>query len=329
LEKAGENLISVVIPVYNEEDNVKLLYESLVDVLDSMKPNYELIFINDGSTDKTLEILVAIQKKENNETLRVLDLQGNHGQTLALLAGLNNVKGDLVVTMDGDLQNDPNDIPVLYEALTDEYDVICGWRKNRKDNIFKKLPSKFNNFLNRRLNDLHIHDSGCTLRIYRRAAIENLDLYAEGHRYIPAVLAKKGFKIGEIETHHRPRTMGKTKYGFKRLFRGFIDLLTLNALNKWGSKPSHLFSLWSGFFVVISCLVGIWTLLERVAFHHFWSLYPEFVPIRTNPLLLIGIGVFLFSILLLFLGFITELLGRKLTDTSKSYIIKKEWSAKN
>jgi hypothetical protein len=230
--------------------------------------------------------------------------------------------------MDGDLQNDPSDIPVLYEALTEEYDVICGWRKNRKDNIFKKLPSKFNNFLNRRLNNLHIHDSGCTLRIYRRAAIENLDLYAEGHRYIPAVLAKKGFKIGEIETHHRPRTMGKTKYGFKRLFRGFIDLLTLNALNKWGSKPSHLFSLWSGIFVVISSLLGIWTLLERVAFHHFWKLYPEFLPIRTNPLLLIGIGVFLFGILLLFMGFITELLSRKLTDTSKSYIIRKEWSAK-
>ena len=186
----------MVIPVYNEEDNVKPLYESLVDVLDFMKQDYELIFVNDGSTDKTLKILVDIQKNVNKVTLRILDLQGNHGQTLALLAGLNNVKGDLVVTMDGDLQNDPSDIPVLFDALTDDYDVICGWRKNRKDNIFKKLPSKFNNFLNRRLNNLHIHDSGCTLRIYRRAAIENLDLYAEGHRYIPAVLAKKGYRIG-------------------------------------------------------------------------------------------------------------------------------------
>ena len=319
----------MVIPVYNEEENIQPLYDSLVEVLEEINQGYELIFVNDGSTDKTLVLLQDLLKKENNRSLRIIDLQGNHGQTLALLAGLNNVKGDLVITMDGDLQNDPKDFPALLDALTNEYDVICGWRKNRKDNIFKKLPSKFNNFLNRRLNNLHIHDSGCTLRIYRRAAIENLELYAEGHRYIPAVLAKKGFRIGEIETHHRPRIMGKTKYGFKRLFRGFIDLLTLNALNKWGSKPSHLFSLWSSIFFIISCLTGLWMLLERVAFHHFWSLYPGFIPIRTNPLLIISLGVFLFSILLLFLGFITELLSRKLTDTSKSYIIKKEWTIQN
>jgi len=316
----------VVIPVYNEEENIKPLYNSLVEVLEPIKQKYELIFVNDGSTDNTLGILLEVLKKEKNKALRIIDLQGNHGQTLALLAGLNNVNGDFVITMDGDLQNDPKDIPALINALTDDFDIICGWRKNRKDNAFKKIPSKFNNFLNRRLNNLHIHDSGCTLRIYRRAAIENLDLYAEGHRYIPAVLAKKGFKIGEIETHHRPRTMGKTKYGFKRLFRGFIDLLTLNALNKWGSKPSHLFSLWSCIFFSFGFLTSIWVLLERVAFHHFWSLYTEFILIRTNPLLIISLCLFLFCILLLFLGFITELLNRKLTDTSKAYLIKKEWS---
>ena len=315
--------------MYNEEDNVLPLYQSLTETMAERKEPYEIIFVDDGSRDKTLHNLQTVLSnghESNNGHLRILELQRNYGQTPALLAGLANVSGEVVVTLDGDLQNDPKDIPLLLDALNDDYDVICGWRRSRKDNSFKKIPSKFNNFLNRRFNNLAIHDSGCTLRSYRREAVEGLQLYAEGHRYIPAILAKKGFRIGEVETNHKPRTMGKTKYGFKRLFRGFNDLLTLRALNKWGSKPGHLFNLWAVIFTSIGFFCGLWALLERVLFFRFWSYYTNPIPFLSNPLVSIGLMVFLFGILLIFLGFLAELFYRKTTDTKNSYTIKKEWS---
>jgi glycosyltransferase involved in cell wall biosynthesis len=314
--------------VFNEEDNVVPLFHSIRDIMTNIERDFEVIFVDDGSTDETLPNLKTIlDNGVEKDTLRIIELQRNFGQTPALLAGLANIKGELVVTMDGDLQNDPQDIPEMLEALTDEYDVICGWRKNRKDNALKKIPSKFNNYLNKRMNNVQIHDSGCTLRVYRREAIEGIQLYAEGHRYIPAILAKQGFRLGEVETNHRPRTNGVTKYGFKRLFRGFIDLFTLNAINKWSKKPIHFFSRWSGFFILASFLTFFWTILERVAFHRIWSsVYPELVSIKSNPLLLISLITILFGILLLFVGFVAELLLRNNFDSHNSYKIKKEWS---
>ncbi len=320
-------LISIVIPVFNEEDNVVPLFHSIRDVMTNINRDFEVIFVDDGSTDKTLPNLRAVlDNGVEKDTLRIIELQRNFGQTPALLAGLANIKGELVVTMDGDLQNDPKDIPAMLDALTEEYDVICGWRKNRKDNAFKKLPSKFNNFLNRKLNNVFIHDSGCTLRVYRRDAIEHIQLFAEGHRYIPAILAQQGFRLGEVVTNHRPRTNGKTKYGFKRLFRGFIDLFTLNAINKWGKKPIHLFSRWTGLFFLASFLTFCWTILERVAFFRFWSAYTEAVSIRSNLIFIISFALLLFGILLLFIGFVAELLLRSSFNSHESYKIKKEWN---
>ena len=194
-QRAGSIMISIVIPVFNEEDNVTPLYNSIYEVMTDIGEPFEVIFVDDGSNDETLMHLQGILANgHSNGNLRIIELQRNYGQTPALLAGLSKIRGDLVVTMDGDLQNDPKDIPKMLKALTDEYDVICGWRKKRHDNAFKKIPSKFNNFLNRKLNDVDIHDSGCTLRVYRREAVDNLELYAEGHRYIPAILAKHGFR---------------------------------------------------------------------------------------------------------------------------------------
>ena len=329
MRKSWCNLISIVIPVFNEQDNVLPLYHSLTETMSSREEPYEIIFVDDGSRDKTLYNLRSVLSnghEKSNGHLRILELQRNFGQTPALLAGFANVTGEVVVTLDGDMQNDPKDIPKLLDALTDEYDVICGWRKNRQDNSLKKIPSKFNNFLNRRFNNLAIHDSGCTLRSYRREAVEGLHLYAEGHRYIPAILSKKGFRIGEVETNHKPRTMGQTKYGFKRLFRGFNDLLTLRALNKWGAKPGHLFNLWAVIFALGGFFCGLWALFERVLFYRFWSYYPNPISFLSNPLVTFGLILFLFGVLLLFLGFLAELFYRKTTDTSSSFQIKKEWS---
>ncbi|NHJ48837.1 MAG: glycosyltransferase family 2 protein [Asgard group archaeon] len=323
-------MISFVIPVYNEEENVKPLYGAIQEVMNDIAQDYEVIFVDDGSTDKTLTNLTSILNNGNgNSVLRIIELQQNYGQTPALLAGFANVKGDIVVSLDGDMQNDPHDVPQMLDALTDGFDVICGWRKNRRDNIFKKLPSKLNNFINRKLNNVFIHDSGCTLRIYRKEAVKDIQLFAEGHRYIPAVLANQGFKLGEVVTNHKPRTRGNTKYGFKRLFRGFIDLFALGMINKWGKKPSHLFTFSSFLFFISSFLLGLWTLFERVLFHRVWDYYPDPVIIKTNPLLFISIGLSLFGILLLFLGFITEILVRQTTDSHNSYSIKREWSKEN
>jgi len=320
-------LISIVIPVYTEEENVIPLFTEITEVMSKQKQDYEVIFIDDGSRDKTLNNLKSIlTNNDTRETLRIIEFQRNYGQTPALLAGFAQAKGDYIITMDGDLQNDPNDIPTLIEALTDDFDVICGWRKNRKDNLLKKIPSKINNKINRRLNNLQIHDSGCTLRIYRREVVEDLQLFAEGHRYIPAILSYQGYRIGEIVTNHRPRILGKTKYGMKRLFRGFIDLMTLNALNKWGKKPMHLFCRWSLLFFITSLLSFCWVILERVAFFRFWSYYTIPVIIKSNPIFFISFTLFIGGIFILLIGFITEILLRNNFDNKKSYKIKKEWS---
>ena len=320
-------MISIVIPVFNEEECIKPLFAEIKEAMKTINQKYEVLFVDDGSYDNTLANLKGILANgESNGNLRVIELQNNSGQTPALLAGLANVKGDIIVTMDGDLQNDPNDIPVMLKALTKDYDVICGWRKNRNDNAFKKIPSKFNNFLNKKMNNVDIHDSGCTLRIYRKEAIENIKLFAEGHRYIPAILSHQGFRLGEVETNHRSRTMGKTKYGFKRLFRGFIDLFTLKALHKWSKKPIHLFSFWSALFMLAGFLTFGWVILEKLAFHRFWSYYSDSIPIRSNPLFMISFILSLFSIILLSIGFVAEMLLRSNYDCHKSYTIKEEWS---
>ena len=320
-------LISIIIPVFNEEDNVIPLFHAINSVMIKVKEKYEIIFVDDGSKDNTLEYLKDLLNNGfNSNSLRIIQLQKNYGQTQALLAGFDNAKGDLIVTIDGDMQNDPKDIPNLLAAMSTDYDVICGWRKNRKDNLFKKIPSKLNNFLNRKLNHLNIHDSGCTLRVYRREAIENIQLFAEGHRYIPAILANQGFRVGEIVTEHHARMNGKSKYGLKRLFRGFIDLITLSVINKWGQKPSHLFSILTLITWFSSFLCALWIILEKFLFHRIWAYYAISIPIKSNPLLLITLILFLFGILLLIIGFITELLLRKNTNTHNLYQIKKEWS---
>lgn len=320
-------MISYVIPIYNEEENVIPLFESINEIMQEINQPYEVIFIDDGSTDKSLVNLTSeLNNGYEKGVLRIIELQGNYGQTSALLAGFANVKGDIVVSLDGDMQNDPRDVLKMLEALTDDKDVICGWRKNRQDNIFKKLPSKLNNFINQNLNNVNIHDSGCTLRIYRKEAIENLQLHAEGHRYIPAILAHQGFRLGEVVTNHKPRINGKTKYGFGRLFRGFIDLVTLGMIHKWEKKPMHFFALWSSLFFLSSFFCGLWTLFERVLFHRIWPDYYEPILIKTNPQLIISIGLALFALLLLFLGYSTELLMRKNTNSHQLYQIKREWN---
>ena len=215
--------ISVIVPVLNEEKNVLQLFSEIKKVLLQLNKKYEIIFIDDGSWDSTFKILNSI----DNKNLKIIKLRDNFGQSAALDAGFKNSTGKIVITMDGDLQNDPEDIPKLINELNNGYDVISGWRYNRKDPLSKRIPSKIAYALRKKITKLNIHDSGCALKAYKREALQGLDLYGEMHRFIPDLVSLKGFKVGEVIVHHRPRLHGKTKYKFTRMLKGFLDLMVV------------------------------------------------------------------------------------------------------
>ncbi len=219
-------MLSVVIPVFNEEDNIAPLFQELKEILLQLNEEFEIIYIDDGSTDKTLFNLQELKEKENN--IRIIQLKHHFGKSAALSAGFKYIKGETVITLDGDGQDDPKNILILIVELKENVDVVCGWRYARQDSYFKKLNSKMYNLLNRLLNNIQIHDNNCMLRIYRKEVVEGLQLIKGAHRYLPAIISNKGFRIIEAKVSHRPRLSGKSKYGTKRLFKGFFDLLEFN-----------------------------------------------------------------------------------------------------
>lgn len=224
---------SVVIPFFNEEGSVGLLYDSVKNVMDSLASPYEMIFVNDGSTDKTPSILREIAERDGN--LAVINSDRRRGQTASLKLGFEKARGHIIISMDGDMQNDPNDIPRLISELKKGYDFVCGWRHLRKDPLSKKIASRFANLVQNNVFKSHLHDISCTLRAYRSNAIKELSLKKEGaHRFIPYLLIMKGKKASEIKVNHLPRLYGKTKYGMGRSFKVAYDFLTMvfNG-NKW------------------------------------------------------------------------------------------------
>lgn len=226
---------SVVVPIFNEEENISELHKEIVEVMKTLG-KYEIIYVDDGSTDKTVEQL----KKLKDVTLIILNR--NYGQATALDAGFKAAKGDVIISLDGDLQNDPRDIPRLLKKMKDEnLDVVAGWRRKRKDKTGIKILTRTGRLLRRILIKDPVHDTGCTLRVYKKDAIKSLDLWGEMHRYILALLRWKGFKIGELEVNHRPRTKGKTKYGYSKSLKGFVDLLYVWFINKYSNRPLHMF----------------------------------------------------------------------------------------
>ncbi len=247
--------ISIIIPIYNEEKNIVELHKEIKAVCDKNKYIYEIIFIDDGSSDNTKNLI------KNIAPVKYIQLRKNFGQTAAMDAGIKNAKYDYIVTMDGDRQNDPNDIPNLIKHLEDnDYDVVSGWRKKRKDNFFKRFISRGAHLLRNLIIKDGIHDSGCSLKIYKRECFDNLTLYGEMHRFIPAILKIKGFKIGEIIVNHRPRIAGKTKYSWKRTIKGFIDMIAVWFWNKYAARPLHLMGSLGIILLIISFIFGVYTI---------------------------------------------------------------------
>lgn len=306
--------ISVVIPVYNEEENIQDLYEALSSVLRGMGKSYEIIFVDDGSTDKTLPIIEGFHNADRNVV--VLSMRRNFGQTAAFSAGFDYSRGDVIVTMDGDLQNDPTDIPRLVE-LAKEYDIVSGWRKDRKDALIsRRLPSMAANKLISKVTGVHLHDYGCSLKAYRRDVVKNLNLYGEMHRFIPAVANWYGVKVGEVEVNHFPRTRGKSKYGISRTFKVFLDLITVKFLHSFSTKPIQFFGLAGLLMGLLGTLISAYLTVDKLFFGN---------PIGNRPLLLLGALLIIVGIQLVGMGLLGEMLIRIYHESQNKpiYVLKK------
>ena len=290
--------ISIVIPVYNEEENIKELHARLSNVLHTITENYELIFVDDGSTDNSFAMLKGINREDKK--VKVVRLRRNFGQSAAISAGFDFSKGDVIITMDGDLQNEPGDIPKLLDELEKgDYDVVCGWRFDRADPMLKKLFSKIANRLRRRFTAEDIHDSGCTLRAYKKECIADLELYGEIHRYIPALLLWKGYKISEVEVRHHERKHGTTKYSWKRVVKGFLDLIIVTFWQRFSMRPIHVFG---GLGLVLSVVGGVISLYLVIAKLFFGRILSD------RPLFMVAIFMVIVGIQFVVTGVLADIM---------------------
>ena len=285
--------ISVVIPAYNEEKDIPELHNKLTSVLSELKKKYEIIFIDDGSTDSTFRELMKIKKKDRHT--RIIKFRKNFGQTASWDAGFRQSKGRMIITMDSDLQNDPADIPRLIKKLEQGYDVVSGWRYKRKDSFTKILFSGFSRFLRKRIIDDKIHDSGCSLKVYRRECIQDLYLSGEMHRYITEILALRGFRIGEEKINHQPRKHGQTKYSLIRLPKGFLDLIVIAFWQKYSARPIHIFGFMGFSLGLFGLAMGIWSVYLKL-FHN-QDLTETFVPMLAIISVILGVQFLVSGIL--------------------------------
>ncbi|MCP4977007.1 MAG: glycosyltransferase [Maribacter sp.] len=304
-------LLSIVVPLYNEEENAVLLTQKIHESLEDY--NYQIIYIDDFSTDNTRKVV----KKMDDDKVHLIELKKNYGQSLALAAGLDYAEGDYIVTMDGDLQNDPSDIPQMLEyAVNDDYDVVTGIRRKRKDSLVKKIPSKIANFLVRRVTKLNIKDNGCALKIFTRDIAKDLNLYGEMHRFITLLAHLEGAQIKQVPVKHHARNAGVSKYGLERVFKVVADMMLLLFIRKYFQRPIHLFGIFGFFMILLGVLINIYLLIVKLGFGE---------DIGTRPLLIFGLMFILAGIQVFTIGIVMELLIRTYYESQKKrpYRIKK------
>jgi len=311
--KSGIGL-SIVIPIYNERESIKKLYEKLDKTLSGMNLKYEVMLIDDGSTDGTFNELLKIHRK--NRLYKIIRFRKNFGQTPAISAGFNYAEGEVVITLDADLQNDPGDIPVLISKLNEGYDIVSGWRKNRKDKaVTRRFPSIIANKIISKLTGVHLHDYGCTLKAYKKEVVKNINLYGEMHRYIPAIASWMGVKVAEVPVMHHSRRYGKSKYGVSRTIKVILDIITLKFLLSYSQSPIQIFGLAGLFSGLVGFIMTSYLIIMRLFFNQ---------PLADRPLFILSIFMILIGVQLVTIGLMAEVLMRvyhKVQDRS-TYVIK-------
>lgn len=294
-----EESVSIVIPVFEEEESLPHLYKSIKDVMDRLKNPYEIVFVDDGSRDGTFRILEQMQLKDKRVV--VVSFRRNFGQTAAMAAGFEYATGDIIITMDADLQNDPTDIPKLIEKIKD-HDVVSGWRKNRQDKFLsRRLPSMIANGLISRVTGVRLHDYGCTLKAYRKEVIKNVKLYGEMHRFIPAIASWVGASITEVETTHHARKFGKSKYGISRTIRVVLDLITVKFLQSFSTRPIHAFGPVGLLLGFAGVFISLYLSFDKLVMGH---------NIGGRPMLILGVLFMILGVQLVVMGLLGEMLAR-------------------
>ena len=301
--------LSIVVPFLNEQDSLQELVERIYDNVLPLKVKFELIFIDDGSTDDSLNRLLESKKK--HPEIKIVRFRKNFGKSIALSEGFDRAKGKIVITMDADLQDDPAEIPNLLKKLDDGFDLVSGWKKKRHDPITKKIPSKLFNFTTRLLTGIKIHDFNCGLKAYRHEVIKAIPVYGELHRYLPVLAHWQGFRVGEIPVKHHARRFGHTKFGARRFLSGFFDLITVLFITRYKHKPMHLF----GLFGLINMFIGA-VILAVLAIQWFQG-----EPLSRRPLLFLGILLVIVGVQSFSLGLIGDMLTSS-KDTRPKFAVK-------
>lgn len=307
--KSSFKKISIVIPLYNEEESIEPLVNEIKKVVKPLNLVYEILFIDDGSTDKSLKIIKEISRIDKR--FKYISFRKNYGKSAALQVGFNNVTGDVVITMDADLQDDPNEIPNLLKKLDEGYDLCSGWKKQRFDPIIKKYTSRFFNFVTRITSGIKIHDFNCGLKAYRVEVVKNIKVYGELHRYIPLLANWQGFTVTEIPVKHHPRRYGKTKFGISRFFKGFIDLITVTFSTRYIKRPMHFF----GFFGALSFFIG---LIVNAYLSYLWI---SGQPLSNRPMLFLGMLLIIVGVQFFSVGLLGEMIVHN-SINEREYIIK-------
>jgi len=312
--------LSIVIPVYNEEDSLELLYNSIINNLKNTNLNFEIIFIDDGSSDNSWNVIKTISKKKTN--LSSIKFRKNYGKSDALDAGFKASNGTYVLTMDADLQDDPNEIYPLFKMINqDNYDLVSGWKKKRNDPLSKTIPSKFFNLVTRIFSGIKLNDFNCGIKIYKKELVNSINLYGEMHRYIPLIANWNGYdKIGEKVVNHNKRKFGKTKFGMERYIRGFLDLISVSFVYKFKKRPMHFF----GSLGVISFLIGLisvgWIIYEKLSKISNNIPLDQIRPVTDQPFFYIALVTIIVGVQLFLVGFISELII-SINSDKNGYII--------
>jgi glycosyltransferase involved in cell wall biosynthesis len=300
--------ISVVIPVFNESSSLVELQNELTTALERITKKYEIFYVDDGSSDDSWKIINATASSDPR--VGGVRLRRNQGQSKALSVGFAHCKARSVITLDADLQNDPGDISRLLQKLDEGYDLVCGWRQARKDSFWgKRLPSKLSNWLARKLSGLQIHDFGCTLRAYRLPVVREVSLYGELHRFLPALAGWKGFKVAEVPVNHRARSHGSSRYGVTRIVRGALDLTSVYLLDRYMSRPLHLFGVLGLLLALFGLVVGSYLVVERIFFA---------TPLGNRPVILVPIVSLLVGLQLFMLGVLGEMITKIAHESGSS-----------